>query len=233
VDAERTRVGIRRISITRDGFRINGEKLFLRGTNRHQEYPYVGYAVPEAAQYRDARKIKEAGFDSLTSVELRNRLREATGLKLPATLVFDYPTPVALARFLRDEFGGVTVGAAPAPAVLAEVDEPVAVVGMACRLPGGVANADDGKRPRIIVAALKEVYHAIKSGVPILGYFHWSLLENYEWEKGYSGRFGIVAIDYATLKRTPRRSAYVYAAICKANGVPHELLRFMGHGVRW
>jgi beta-galactosidase len=62
-DAEETRIGIRRISITRDGFRINGEKLFLRGTNRHQEYPYVGYAVPEAAQHRDARKIKEAGFD--------------------------------------------------------------------------------------------------------------------------------------------------------------------------
>src|SRR5690606_34192236 len=48
----------------------------------------------------------------------------------------------------------------------------------------GVANADDGKRPRIIVAAIKEVYHAIRSGVPILGYFHWSLLDNYEWEKG-------------------------------------------------
>jgi len=63
VDSESTRVGIRRIAIDRDGFRINGEKIFLRGTNRHQEYPYVGYAVPEAAQYRDARKIKDAGFD--------------------------------------------------------------------------------------------------------------------------------------------------------------------------
>jgi beta-galactosidase len=62
-DAEETRVGIRRIEISRDGFRINGEKTFLRGTNRHQEYPYVGYAVPAAAQYRDARKIKDAGFD--------------------------------------------------------------------------------------------------------------------------------------------------------------------------
>ncbi len=97
----------------------------------------------------------------------------------------------------------------------------------------GVANADDGKRPRVIVAALKEVYHAVKSGVPILGYFHWSLMDNYEWEKGFSGRFGLVAVDYATMKRTPRRSAYVYADICKANGIRHELLRFMGHGVRW
>jgi beta-galactosidase len=63
VDAEETRVGIRRIEIARDGFRINGEKMFLRGTNRHQEHPYVGYAVPAAAQYRDARRIKDAGFD--------------------------------------------------------------------------------------------------------------------------------------------------------------------------
>jgi beta-galactosidase len=63
-DVEETRVGIRRIEISREGgFRINGERMFLRGTNRHQEYPYVGYAVPAAAQHRDARKIKEAGFD--------------------------------------------------------------------------------------------------------------------------------------------------------------------------
>lgn len=62
-DVEHTRIGIRRIDITRDGFRINGERSFLRGTNRHQEHPYVGFAVPEAAQYRDAHRIKEAGFD--------------------------------------------------------------------------------------------------------------------------------------------------------------------------
>lgn len=63
IDVETVRIGIRRIEISSTGFRINGEPMFLRGTNRHQEYPYVGYALSAAAQYRDAKKIKDAGFD--------------------------------------------------------------------------------------------------------------------------------------------------------------------------
>ncbi len=62
-DAIETRIGIREINITKEGFSINGEKMFLRGVNRHQDYPYIGYALSNEAQYRDAMKIKEAGFD--------------------------------------------------------------------------------------------------------------------------------------------------------------------------
>jgi beta-glucosidase len=97
----------------------------------------------------------------------------------------------------------------------------------------GMANGDDGKRPRVLIATLKELYHAIKAGADVRGYFHWSLLDNYEWEKAFAPRFGLVAVDYHTLKRTPRRSAWVYAEICKENGIPHSLLKFLGHGVRW
>jgi beta-galactosidase len=62
-DRTETRIGIRRIGIDGDRFVINGERMFLRGVNRHQEYPYVGYALSPQADYRDAKRIKEAGFD--------------------------------------------------------------------------------------------------------------------------------------------------------------------------
>ena len=97
----------------------------------------------------------------------------------------------------------------------------------------GIASADDGKRPRALVAMVKEVYHAIKAGVDVRGYYHWSLLDNFEWEKGYDGKFGLVAVDFKTQQRQPRRSYYVYQDICRENGIRHDLLRFLGHGVRW
>ncbi|WP_063771871.1 type I polyketide synthase [Kitasatospora mediocidica] len=97
-----------------------------------------------AANVKAEKAFKDAGFDSLTSVQLRNRLGESTGLSLPATVVYDYPTPVALARFLREELGDTAAAAATASTVLAaDRDEPIAIVGMACRLPGGVVTPED------------------------------------------------------------------------------------------
>ena len=63
IDSLSTKVGIKSLQLTDSGLILNGEKTFLRGTNRHQEYPYIGYALSNEAQWRDAVKIKEAGFD--------------------------------------------------------------------------------------------------------------------------------------------------------------------------
>nr|AXL05387.1 rifamycin polyketide synthase, type 1 [uncultured bacterium] len=108
---------------------------------RAQVATVLGHADANAVRVDTA--FKDAGFDSLTAVELRNRMRTATGLKLPATLIFDYPNPQVLARFLRDELGGVAPVEVPSQAAKADLDEPIAIVGMACRLPGGVAGPED------------------------------------------------------------------------------------------
>jgi acyl transferase domain-containing protein/aryl carrier-like protein len=97
----------------------------------------------DADQVAPDRAFSELGFDSLKAVELRNRLNAAAGLKLPATLVFDHPSTVELAGFLRTELLGSAAGVAEAEPVVGAVDEPIAIVAMACRYPGEAGSPEE------------------------------------------------------------------------------------------
>ncbi len=100
----------------------------------------LNYPSPEAVGPELA--FSDLGFDSLTSVELRNQLSTATGLRLPATLLFDYPTPEVLAGYLRSEMLGALPEVQAVP-MTAPTDEPMAIVGMGCRFPGDVRSPED------------------------------------------------------------------------------------------
>ncbi|MFG3716151.1 SDR family NAD(P)-dependent oxidoreductase, partial [Micromonospora sp. NPDC047730] len=116
----------------------------LRDLVRAHVAGVLGHGGPEAVDLD--RPFKEVGFDSLTAVDLRNRLAAAVGKTLPATVVFDHPTPIALARHLDEVLGGEPVAApvpvAP-PAHVTAAGDSLAIVGMACRFPGGVDSPED------------------------------------------------------------------------------------------
>ncbi|MEK9168151.1 MAG: family 1 glycosylhydrolase, partial [Patescibacteria group bacterium] len=83
----------------------------------------------------------------------------------------------------------------------------------------GLADADDSRREWFIKESLRYLYKAIEDGAQVRGYLHWSLLDNFEWDKGFWPRFGLVEVDFKTQKRTIRPSAYEYAKICRENAL--------------
>ncbi|MFZ1736266.1 MAG: glycoside hydrolase family 1 protein, partial [Candidatus Moraniibacteriota bacterium] len=83
----------------------------------------------------------------------------------------------------------------------------------------GLADQDDAMRTEFLTRALTSVHRAIADGADVRGYLHWSLLDNFEWDKGFWPRFGLIDIDRHTLERRIRPSARYYAEICKANAL--------------
>ncbi len=88
----------------------------------------------------------------------------------------------------------------------------------------GVEDADDDLRPRYIVEHLHQVWRAVNENIPVKGYFHWSLVDNFEWERGWSQRFGLWGLNPQTQARIRRPSVDLYAAICKENGIRYEVV---------
>ncbi|GAA2730797.1 hypothetical protein GCM10010360_13050 [Streptomyces nogalater] len=103
----------------------------------------VVLGAASAADIRPGRSFRELGLDSAMTLELRDRLSAATGLKLDSTVLYDHPSPAALAAAVDGLKTGASTGGAPAAVPERADDDPVVIVGMACRFPGGVHSPED------------------------------------------------------------------------------------------
>lgn len=89
----------------------------------------------------------------------------------------------------------------------------------------GIGTDNDQWRQQVLIDHLKMMHKAMTEGIDIKGYFHWSLIDNFEWAQGYMSRFGLVAVDFKTQKRTLKQSGKLYAQIAKENAIKSSILK--------
>jgi len=89
----------------------------------------------------------------------------------------------------------------------------------------GIEDMDDHLRPRYLIQHIHQMWRAVNMSWPIRGYFHWSLVDNFEWERGWSQRFGLWGLDPVTQLRTRRTSADIFESICRENGIASDMVQ--------
>ena len=89
----------------------------------------------------------------------------------------------------------------------------------------GIPDNTDAQRPRFMITHPAAVHRAIRDGAPVKGFFHWSLLDNFEWAEGYAARFGLYHTDFQTQVRTLKRSGQVYSEIARANAITGDIVQ--------
>ncbi|MBI2845421.1 MAG: glycoside hydrolase family 1 protein [Chloroflexi bacterium] len=193
--------------------RIANWSVFNALTAGRLSLPYgLGSEIPEAAGSMDFVGLnyyyrQRLIFDLGKPKDLFSRI-------VPAPWAADAPTwvgeiyPDGLYRILK---------------ALATLAKPIYIT------ENGVVDEKDQLRPKFILDHLTALHRAISEGIPVLGYFHWSLLDNFEWAEGTSARFGLVHVDFSTQKRTIKQSGRLYAEICKANAITSGLFERFAH----
>ncbi|SDI58526.1 polyene macrolide polyketide synthase, partial [Sinosporangium album] len=167
----------------------------------------LGHASADAVA--PDRAFQELGFDSLSATDLRTRLGAVTGLRLPATLAFDHPNAAAVADHLLGLLGTEATNATRPVAVSAAVDEPIAIVGMACRYPGGVTSPED-------------LWRLVADGVDTVSELPdnrgWNIADLYHPEPGKEGKsytrrgsflYDAADFDPAFFNISPREALYM------------------------
>ena len=96
----------------------------------------------------------------------------------------------------------------------------------------GLPDADDDRRPAFLITHLRQMWKAIMQNVPVMGYYHWSLVDNFEWAEGWNLRFGLIEVNPETQERKLRRSGELYSEICKTNTITSDMARRYTPGLK-
>ena len=167
--------------------------------------------IPRLIGWRYAKEL--INTTDFIGVQYYQRLPVAFNIASPGTL-FSQPTPTTGAQI--SDLGHSEIHPEGLYRLLFQTSrygKPIYIT------ENGVADAHDRHRPAFIVNHLRQVWKAIRDGVPVKGYYHWTLTDNFEWAEGWNLRFGLIEMDPLTQERRMRPSGQLYSAICTANAL--------------